>query len=63
MFLILDSTNECVCQEVSECLSDSAPLCAKYGNSDVAVTTSECEVGARKCAGERVTVISIDACS
>lgn len=58
-----DSTNECVCQEVSECLSDSAPLCAKYGNSDVAVTTSECEVGARKCAGERVTVISIDACS
>ncbi|XP_033845004.1 complement component 7b [Periophthalmus magnuspinnatus] len=56
------SSDKCVCQRISECPPNSTPLCVKYGSSDVAVTTSECEVGARRCAGETVHVISIEAC-
>ncbi|XP_035040005.2 complement component C7 [Hippoglossus stenolepis] len=48
-----------VCQNVSECPQDSAPLCV---SSDVATTMTECEVGARKCGGEQLNVIGIDAC-
>uniref|UniRef100_A0A673AQJ2 Complement component C7 n=1 Tax=Sphaeramia orbicularis TaxID=375764 RepID=A0A673AQJ2_9TELE len=57
-----DSTNTCVCQRASECPTDSAPLCISSGEDGVSVTTSECEVGARRCAGERVAVIGIEAC-
>uniref|UniRef100_A0A673AUG4 Complement component C7 n=1 Tax=Sphaeramia orbicularis TaxID=375764 RepID=A0A673AUG4_9TELE len=56
------STNTCVCQRASECPTDSAPLCISSGEDGVSVTTSECEVGARRCAGERVAVIGIEAC-
>lgn len=57
-----ESSDKCICQEVSDCPQGSALLCAKYSNSDVAVMTSECEVGARRCTGEAVNVTAIDAC-
>lgn len=57
-FSILESTEQCVCQNVSDCPKDSAPLCISSGVG----TMTECEVGARRCAGEQVDVISIEAC-
>lgn len=57
-----DSTNKCICQRASECPTDSAPLCVIFGEDGVAMTTTECEVSARRCAGERITVIGIEAC-
>ncbi|XP_076613355.1 complement component C7-like [Chaetodon auriga] len=57
-----DSTGKCICQNVSECPKDSAPLCASSGVGSDARTMTECEVGARRCAGEQVNVISIEAC-
>ncbi|XP_041815757.1 complement component 7b [Chelmon rostratus] len=57
-----ESVGQCVCQNMSECPEDSAPLCASSGVGSVARTMSECEVGARRCAGEQVNVISIEAC-
>ncbi|KAF0031238.1 hypothetical protein F2P81_015793 [Scophthalmus maximus] len=54
---------KCVCQNASECRSDSAPLCVNSSAGSVATTTmTECEVGARRCAGEQVNVIAIEAC-
>ncbi|XP_008322854.1 complement component C7-like isoform X2 [Cynoglossus semilaevis] len=58
-----ESERKCVCQDPSACPSDSAPLCVNTGDGSVATTMSECEVGARRCRGEHVTVIDIDACS
>ncbi|XP_072311586.1 complement component 7b [Eucyclogobius newberryi] len=52
----------CICQRVSDCPPDSAPLCAKFGGSEVAVTTSQCEVGARRCAGEMVRMMGLESC-
>nr|XP_057920646.1 complement component 7b [Doryrhamphus excisus] len=52
----------CVCQNVSECPEDSTPLCVNSGIGSVATTMTECQVGSRRCAGERLSVISIDAC-
>uniref|UniRef100_A0A8C6TJP8 Complement component C7 n=1 Tax=Neogobius melanostomus TaxID=47308 RepID=A0A8C6TJP8_9GOBI len=57
-----ESSNKCICQKVSDCPPGSALLCARYGNSNVNAAISECEVGARRCAGESVNVIAIDAC-
>uniref|UniRef100_A0A8C4IIW3 Complement component C7 n=1 Tax=Dicentrarchus labrax TaxID=13489 RepID=A0A8C4IIW3_DICLA len=57
-----ESTSRCVCQNVSECPKDSAPLCVSSGAGSVAKTMTECEVGARRCAGEQLNVISIEAC-
>ncbi|XP_070844814.1 complement component 7b [Chaetodon trifascialis] len=57
-----ESTGKCICHNVSECPKDSAPLCASSGVGSVAMTMTECEVGARRCAGEEVNVISIEAC-
>uniref|UniRef100_A0A3Q4BBL8 Complement component C7 n=1 Tax=Mola mola TaxID=94237 RepID=A0A3Q4BBL8_MOLML len=57
-----ESTKKCICQDVSDCPKDSAPLCVSTGVGSVARTMTECEVGARKCAGEMVSVISIEAC-
>ena len=56
------SEGQCTCQDPAECEEDSTPLCVRYGSSSVAVTMTQCEVGARRCAGEQVTVISIDDC-
>ncbi|XP_060936826.1 complement component C7-like [Limanda limanda] len=42
-----------------DCPRDSAPVCV---SSDVATTMTECEVGARRCAGERLNVTGIDSC-
>ncbi|XP_069017043.1 complement component 7b [Embiotoca jacksoni] len=56
-----ESTKKCICQNVSECPSDSAPLCVSSVGS-AAVTMTDCEVGARRCAGLQVNVISIEAC-
>ncbi|XP_042250342.1 complement component 7b [Thunnus maccoyii] len=53
---------KCECQTASECPKDSAPLCISSGDGSVALTMAECEVGARRCAGEQVNVISIEAC-
>ncbi|XP_036972742.1 complement component 7b [Acanthopagrus latus] len=57
-----ESTRKCVCQDVSECPEGSAPLCISTGAGSAARTMTECEVGARRCAGEQVNVISIEAC-
>lgn len=57
-----ESSGRCICQKVSDCPQDSTLLCARYGDSGVAVTSSECEVGARRCAGESVEVVAIEAC-
>ena len=59
-FSILES--KCECQNASECPKDSAPLCVRSGAGSVATTMTECEVGARRCAGEQVNVSSIEAC-
>ncbi|XP_075993066.1 complement component C7-like [Genypterus blacodes] len=56
------SASKCVCQSVSQCLTDSAPLCVIPANSSVAITMSECEAGIHRCSGEAVKVISIQAC-
>uniref|UniRef100_A0A672JL95 Complement component C7 n=1 Tax=Salarias fasciatus TaxID=181472 RepID=A0A672JL95_SALFA len=53
---------KCECHASSECPTDSAPLCVSPGAGGAAVTMTECEVGVRRCAGERVHVIGIDAC-
>lgn len=58
----LESTTQCVCQNVSDCPKDSAPLCVTSGDGAAARTMSQCEVGARRCAGEQVSVIDIEAC-
>ncbi|XP_019739092.1 complement component C7 isoform X2 [Hippocampus comes] len=52
----------CQCQNPSECPEDSAPLCVTSGVGSVAMTMTECQVGSRRCAGEQLTVIGIDAC-
>lgn len=57
-----ESERKCVCRNASECPEDSAPLCVSSGDGSAHVTVTECEVGARRCAGEQVNVISIDAC-
>uniref|UniRef100_A0A4W6E4T2 Complement component C7 n=1 Tax=Lates calcarifer TaxID=8187 RepID=A0A4W6E4T2_LATCA len=57
-----ESARKCICQNASECPKDSAPLCVNTDAGGVATTMTECEVGARRCAGEQVNVISIEAC-
>ncbi|KAK6316034.1 hypothetical protein J4Q44_G00135580 [Coregonus suidteri] len=49
------------CQE--ECFDTSVQLCVKLPDNAVAVTMSECELGARRCQGEQFDVVSIEACS
>ncbi|XP_068609128.1 complement component 7b [Brachionichthys hirsutus] len=44
------------------CPPDSAPLCVGSGAGGAARTVTECEVGARRCAGEQLNVIRIEAC-
>ncbi|XP_061733152.1 complement component 7b isoform X2 [Nerophis ophidion] len=51
----------CECQNAPECPEDSAPLCVNSG--DGATTMTECQVRTRRCAGEQLAVIDIDACS
>lgn len=60
--LALESTGQCVCQSVSECPADSAPLCVGAGAAGGQSTMSQCEFGARRCAGEQLQAISIQAC-
>ncbi|CAJ1070865.1 complement component 7b [Xyrichtys novacula] len=55
-----ESSGRCVCQSESECPKDSAPLCVNSGVGSVATTMTECEAGARRCAGEQISVISIE---
>nr|XP_046230768.1 complement component 7b [Scatophagus argus] len=57
-----ESTGKCICQKVSDCPKDSAPLCVSSDVGSVARTMSQCEAGARRCAGEQLNVISIEAC-
>ncbi|XP_060917376.1 complement component 7b [Labrus mixtus] len=57
-----ESTGKCVCLNASECPKDSAPLCISSGDGSAAMTITECEAGARRCSGERLNVISIEAC-
>ncbi|XP_062414768.1 complement component 7b isoform X1 [Pungitius pungitius] len=54
--------SKCVCQNITECPNDSASLCVRSGVGGVAKAMTECEVGARRCAGEKVNVFSIEAC-
>ncbi|XP_041666399.1 complement component 7b isoform X2 [Cheilinus undulatus] len=55
-----ESPGKCVCHNVTDCPVDSAPLCVSDGS--VVTTMTECEAGARRCAGEQLNVISIEAC-
>ncbi|KAM4719348.1 complement component C7 [Anableps anableps] len=57
-----ESQRKCVCQSLSECPEDSAPLCVSSGDGGATVTMTECEVGSRRCAGETIRLISIEAC-
>nr|XP_012772491.1 complement component C7 [Maylandia zebra] len=57
-----EAERKCVCRNASECPKDSTPLCVSSGDGSTHVTTTECEAGARRCAGEQVNVISIDPC-
>ncbi|KAK7895738.1 hypothetical protein WMY93_021063 [Mugilogobius chulae] len=57
-----ESSHKCVCGSVSKCPPDSTPLCAIFGASGVAVTTSECEVGVRRCNRETVRVTGVEPC-
>lgn len=61
-FLTAEAERKCVCRNASECPKDSTPLCVSSGDGSTHVTTTECEAGARRCAGEQVNVISIDPC-
>lgn len=56
-----ESTHQCVCQNVADCPRDSAPLCVSSGS--VSRTMSQCEVGARRCAGQQLQVTGIEACA
>ncbi|KAK2818866.1 hypothetical protein Q5P01_024427 [Channa striata] len=56
-----ESEGKCQCQNSSQCPKDSAPLCVNSGGGSATLT--ECEVGAKRCSGEKVSVISIEACS
>ncbi|XP_062290872.1 complement component 7b isoform X1 [Scomber scombrus] len=51
---------KCECQTASDCPEDSAPLCVSSG--DGSETMTECQAGAKRCAGEQLNVISIEAC-
>ncbi|XP_074547063.1 complement component C7-like [Halichoeres trimaculatus] len=57
-----ESSGRCECLDVSDCSEDSTPLCVSSGDGSAAVMMTECEVGARRCAGEKISVISIEAC-
>lgn len=56
----IESSGKCVCQNPSECPTDSAPLCV--ASDGVERTMTQCEFGARRCAGEQVEAIDIEAC-
>ncbi|KAM4635676.1 complement component C7-like [Polymixia lowei] len=57
-----ESAGKCECQNHTECPADSAHLCVTQEDDSVAVTMTECEAGARRCAGDLLQVISIEAC-
>ncbi|XP_051794585.1 complement component 7b [Acanthochromis polyacanthus] len=57
-----ESARQCACLNASDCPADSAPLCVRSGDGTGSITMTECEVGARRCAGEQINVIGIDAC-
>ncbi|KAM6985200.1 complement component 7b [Aplochiton taeniatus] len=57
-----ESATKCVCRGPNECPQDSNHLCVTPGSGGVAVAMTECEVGSRRCSGEQVDVVSIDAC-
>uniref|UniRef100_A0A665WQ00 Complement component C7 n=1 Tax=Echeneis naucrates TaxID=173247 RepID=A0A665WQ00_ECHNA len=57
-----ESARKCICQNATECPKISTPLCVNSGDGGVSRTMTECEVGARRCAGEQLNVIGIDAC-
>uniref|UniRef100_A0A8C9VYK7 Complement component C7 n=1 Tax=Scleropages formosus TaxID=113540 RepID=A0A8C9VYK7_SCLFO len=54
----------CVCQDPGECAGQDqgARVCAKLAGSSAGVTLTECEVGLRRCHGEKVSVVSIRPC-
>ncbi|XP_029920788.1 complement component C7 [Myripristis murdjan] len=58
-----ESAAKCECQNPTDCPKDSAHLCVTVGDDSAATTMTECEVGARRCAGEQVKVVAIEACS
>ncbi|XP_061589475.1 complement component 7b [Cololabis saira] len=56
-----ESARKCICQDASQCPKDSSLLCISLDDG-TAMTMTECEVGARRCAGEHVNVTNIEAC-
>lgn len=57
-----ESSGRCECLNASDCSEDSTPMCVRSGDGSAAMVMTECEVGARRCAGEKIRVISIEAC-
>ncbi|RVE62131.1 hypothetical protein OJAV_G00154070 [Oryzias javanicus] len=52
----------CLCQEVLNCPADSSPMCVSSSEDGAPLTMTECEVGAKRCAGERLHIVDINAC-
>lgn len=57
-----ESATKCVCEDPAKCSEDSDHVCVNPLESGVAVNMTGCEVGARRCRGELVYVVSIGAC-
>ncbi|XP_030625001.1 complement component C7 [Chanos chanos] len=53
---------KCECKEPEECPDDSSHLCVSLGEDGVATTMTECEAGAWRCSGEKITVVNIGGC-
>ncbi|KAM4528425.1 complement component C7 [Odontesthes bonariensis] len=57
-----ESARKCICQNASECPKDTPTLCVRSGVDGASISMTECEAGARRCSGEQISVISIEAC-
>ncbi|KAK2117795.1 hypothetical protein P7K49_004682 [Saguinus oedipus] len=54
-------SSKCVCREASECEEEGFSICVEMNGKEQ--TMSECEVGALRCTGQSISVISIKPCA
>lgn len=59
-----EQTNSCRCKTSEDCSSPDTwiHVCVKQDKASAPVTMTECEVAMRKCRGETVHIVSIQAC-